>query len=161
MNIANAKDAIAQLPDGDSVKPGQRQPLYMWDLFNGGTREPNKLPIMSETEHVEQFFVPVDPIDHLGTAPAPPVERPPVQPPTQPPAPPVDLGPLTAELKALRQEVEDFKADLEALASRPVVDQAAVGAAVAAMLEGYEVNGKTRVGFGHQHDVKLAITRKA
>lgn len=64
---SNAKDAIAQIPDGDTFTPNQRQPLYIWDLFNGGNRQPNAQPVMSETEHVEQFFVPVEPVDHLGT----------------------------------------------------------------------------------------------
>lgn len=101
VNVANAKDAIAELPDGMLVL-GERQPLYMWDLFNGTTREPNPLPVMSETEHVEQFFVIVEPIDHLAGVVTPPVQ-PPSQPPTPPPAPPVS----GLDEAAIRRIVQD------------------------------------------------------
>ncbi len=97
----NAKDALAELPEGDTVKPNQRQPLYIWDLFNGTTRAPNPLPLMSGPEHESaQYFVPVEPLDHLaGVVPAPD----PVNPP-----PPVD----SAELAQLRAENARLKEDL-------------------------------------------------
>jgi hypothetical protein len=67
IGISPAKDAIAQLPNGAVFTPNQRQPLYIWDCFNGTTRRPNAAPIMSGPESENrQFFMPVDPIDHLG-----------------------------------------------------------------------------------------------
>lgn len=164
VGVANAKDAIAQLPDGAAMTLGLRQPLYMWDLFNGGTRAPNPLPVMSETEHVDQFFVPVEPIDHLAGV---VVQPDPVKPP--PGDKPVDLSPVMAQLKALTEALGHLSGEIDALKVRPVVDQAAVGKAVSTMLEamlpGYEVAGDTSVmGSGrlrHSHGVKLAITRKA
>ena len=113
VNIANAKDAIAELPDGATLTLNQRQPLYMWDLFNGGTREPNRQPVMSEAEHVEQFFVPVQPIDHLAAAtiPLPPPQRDPDAPPL-PPVPPVDYS---ARLEAIEWSILRLAESVEKL----------------------------------------------
>jgi hypothetical protein len=53
-----------------------------------------------------QAPIPMNPVNHLGTA--PPV-TPPTQPPTQPPAQVVDLSPVLAELRALRGEVQALR----------------------------------------------------
>jgi len=112
VNVANAKDAIAELPLG-ALLLGQRQPLYIWDLFNGGTREPNRQPVMSEAHDVEQFFVPVQPIDHLAAAtiPLPPPQRDPDAPPL-PPVPPVDYS---ARLEAIEWSILRLAESVEKL----------------------------------------------
>lgn len=86
---ANAKDAIAQLPEGAVFTPNQRQDLYIWDFFDGTTRKPKRSPILSETEHTDQYFVPVAPIDHLGDVSQPEPE--PQEPPSQPDVPSGDV----------------------------------------------------------------------
>lgn len=121
-------------------------------VYNGGEQDSGLCDVCQKgaADAIHQWSVP----------PVPPPAPPAPPPPNNPPAP-VDLGPLTAQVQALRETLNGFKADLEALASRPVVDQAAVGAAVALMLEGYEVSGRTgRDRLGLQHDVRLAITKR-
>ena len=103
IGIANAKDAIALLPNFDPFTPNQRQPLYIWDLFNGGTRQPHAQPIMSEI--AEQFFVPVEPVDHLADVPAPAPDPAPVPVPVPPPA-----GDLEARVAALELFVAKVRA---------------------------------------------------
>ncbi len=91
------------------------------------------------------FIVPagsVPPLPNPGT----PLPNPGTPPPTPPP--PVDLSPLIARLAAVEAAVRALEAR-----PAPVVD-------VDAVLAGYEVFGKTAVGFGHQHLVKLSITRR-
>lgn len=97
---APAKDAIAQLPDGERYTPNVRQRLHIWDLVNGGTRQPFAQPVMSIADGSEvQYFIPVAPIDHLaGAAPSPSPEP--------PPAPPVDLSPLLAYIQELEERIE-------------------------------------------------------
>lgn len=142
-------------PSKDAMAKQDGRRLLAFDLFDGGTRKP--IPRPDAIDITGQHFIPVAGINHLGA-----VTPPPVQPPS---APPVDVGPelkaLKAEIEALRSVLVELVEDYEAVKSRPVIDQAAVGAAVAAMLEGYEVSGKSAVAFGHQHVVKLAITRKS
>jgi hypothetical protein len=70
IDIANSTDALAELPAGVVFKRNERQEIHVWDLFDGTSREPFP-PHMSEVVH--QFFVPVEPIDHLsGTTPEKP-----------------------------------------------------------------------------------------
>jgi hypothetical protein len=117
IGIANAKDAIAEIPEGDVFTPNQRQRLYIWDLFNGGTREPNRQPVMSEAHDYEQFAVPVQPIDHLAAAPNPGTPAPnPGTPPAQPAPVPVDLAPILARIDAQAAVIADTNAALLRLA---------------------------------------------
>jgi hypothetical protein len=86
--------------------------------------------------------------------------------------PPVDLAPILARLLAAEAKITELqRAEADLLdqvhqldgttvkVGQPI-DPVAVGAAVAAALDGYEVNGKTSNTFGHQHVVKLNITRR-
>ncbi len=90
---APSKDAVAHRR-GPYV--GGHQLLDIFDLFNGTTRQPNN-PAMSGPENeADQFFVPVDPIDHLGGGPV-------VIPPDKPtdPALAAQVAALTARVDAL------------------------------------------------------------
>ena len=92
IGIANSKDGGAEIPEGNEFTPNQRQTLYLWDLFNGTTREPHRFPF-SEEHNQEQFFVPVEPIDHLADQPVP-VPVPPAPVPVPSPPTPVPLPPM-------------------------------------------------------------------
>ncbi len=66
---APSKDAVAHRR-GPFVQG--RQLLDIFDLFNGTTRLPNN-PAMSGPEDLaNQYFIPVDPVNHLGAAPVDP-----------------------------------------------------------------------------------------
>lgn len=107
VGVANAKDAIAEIPEGDLLSLNKRQRLYMWDLFNGTTRLPNRFPT-SETKHQEQYFVPVDPIDHLADVPEPPEPEPPgpEPPPLPPPPPPAPVPPAVSYDQFVKVEAQ-------------------------------------------------------
>lgn len=114
---SRSKDGIAFLGDQE-LKPNERQDLFMWDLFNGTTRKPNVRP-MSETEHTDQYFVPVSPVDHLAD-----VVQPPVTPPGPTPTPPppttgkVDLKPIYDSLGKLKYGREQADAKIAVLTQR-------------------------------------------
>jgi hypothetical protein len=133
IGIANAKDAIAEIPEGDVFTPNQRQRLYIWDLFNGGTREPNRQPVMSEAHDYEQFAVPVQPIDHLATAPSPGTPAPNPGTPAQPA--PVDLAPILARIDAQAAVIADTNAALLRLAE--VIEKMRIPAPAAVQFPDY------------------------
>lgn len=114
IGIANSTDAIAELPEGAEFRKNERQPLYMWDLFNGSTRKPNPLPVMSEGEHVEQFFVPVEPIDHLDDdVDGDPEEKP------KDPEKPFDPVPLLSAIANLTAQIEGLRIRIKHLEEKP------------------------------------------
>jgi len=130
VTVSPAKDAIAKRIG--PLRLNERQPLLMWDLFNGTTRKPNQFPL-SETEHIEQFFIPVEPVNHLGVTPQlppkedlPPVGKPPV-PGNLPNSSSIvlDLGPvlapLKAEIAALKLRIEAANERIEELENAPSV----------------------------------------
>lgn len=117
IGIANSTDAIAELPDG-VFRKNERQPLYMWDLFNGTTRKPNQLPLMSDADHVEQFFVPVLPIDHLEDV----VDGHPEEKPKDTPIPPpFDPVPLLSAIANLTAQIDGLRIKVRELAERPSI----------------------------------------
>lgn len=91
-NDAPSKDAIAHR-SGPFVQG--RQDLDIFDLFNGGTRQPNN-PCFSETENRDQYFVPVEPVNHLAQV---------VDPPKPPDEPTPDLAQVLTRLAALDKRV--------------------------------------------------------
>lgn len=108
-NDAPSKDAIAKRTG--PYTPGSRQDLEMFDLFNGTTRKPNN-PCFSETENRNQYFVPVEPVNHLGVPVDPP--QPPVDPPVDPPQPDTTVD---ARLKALEAAVAVFNRNDQVLSA--------------------------------------------
>jgi hypothetical protein len=106
--------------------------------------------------------VPVEPIDHLASAvPVPDPVKPPV---SQPPA---DLAPLVARLAVVDATLLQIRSDmfqlderLNALGNEPDDFTSFIDERIAAALASYEVSGKTAVGLGHQHVVKLGITKR-
>lgn len=59
---APSKDAIAKRRG--PYTPG-RQLLFIFDLFNGGTRKPNRPCVSGPEDEANQFFIPVEPKNHL------------------------------------------------------------------------------------------------
>lgn len=154
-----AKDAIAMLPDRDIPTPALRQQLWIWDLFDGGTRKPNPLPLASGPDaERRQYFIPVDAIDHLAGTVAPP---PPVIP-TVEPLPP-DLAALRAAVAGLRADVLAWRAEnqeLHAEWSRTAVEVRELKDRLDALPKAgtpqrFKVvgrTGKTATLFGGKHD---------
>jgi hypothetical protein len=103
IGIANSKDAGAEVPAGDTFTPNKRQRLYIWDLFNGTTRKPHPMPVLSIEDNYEQFFVPVEPKDWLA-------DETPTLPVPIPVPPSTDL--LTV-LRAVRVDVVQIQAKAE------------------------------------------------
>lgn len=66
---------------------------------------------------------------------------------------------IRGQESALRVAEGRIDSRLEQLEGKPL-DLAALHGAIEAALAGYEVNGKSAVGLGHQHMVKLAITKR-
>jgi hypothetical protein len=91
-----------------------------------------------------------------------PVGGSPVPPAVPPPAPPVDLAPLVARIVALEAAQNKDRGSIEALETLvvPLTQLPLNLAALDEALKGYEVTGKTAVGLGHQHVVKLGITKR-
>lgn len=99
-NDAPSKDAIAHRP-GAFVQG--RQDLDIFDLFNGTTRQPNN-PCFAESEYRSQYFIPVQPINHLE------VKQPdPVDPPKDP-----DPKPDTGDIEALAKSLAEFESTVNA-----------------------------------------------
>ncbi len=106
---APSKDAVAHRR-GPFVQG--RQLLDIFDLFNGTTRQPNNPAMSGPEEEASQYFVPVDPIDHLGDVVIPPDK------PTDP---------------ALAAQVAALTARVDALTARSQTLEMADGAQVAAI----------------------------
>jgi hypothetical protein len=155
IGIANAKDAIAELPAGATFTPNDRQPLYIWDLFNGSTRDPNAQPVMSETNNVEQFFVPVEPIDHLADAPVPPPPAPP------PPAPVEDWKPAVARLQqdvaALTARLKELRENHDATYHLALALNDRLTALENTPVPTYQATGTTSREWGHAHKISVTL----
>lgn len=102
-----SKDSIAKQQDGR---------LLNFDLFNGGTRQPNDHP---QSEDITgQTFRPWPGVDHLGVAPAEPGA--PTPPPSTPPQSTRSGGALIdGQLAALLMRVNAQDAKIAALEARP------------------------------------------
>jgi hypothetical protein len=84
--LAPSKDSLAKRSRVfDYEQPAPAGALISWDLFNGGTREPNDRP--DSVDIAGQYFIEVAPVNHLGSTPAPGPTPPPAPVPT-PPTPP-------------------------------------------------------------------------
>lgn len=141
-----SKDGLAMLPPGATFTPHDRQSLYIWDCFNGSSRIPNPQPIMNISDGTEnQYFIPVEPVDHLSDVPPPP-----------PPPPPADTE-LTARVAAMEVALralttkteeglnamnEEFHKELEALDLR----LGALGTNFAKRGDPVEVEGTISIG---------------
>jgi hypothetical protein len=95
-----SKDGIARQVNGQ---------LIGWDLFNGGTREPNQRP--ESIDLTGQWFIQVAGVDHLGIGPTP-------LPPVTAPPPSDDLATLRAELARLTAQVADHTGQIASLTVR-------------------------------------------
>jgi hypothetical protein len=98
--LAPSKDSLAKrLVPFPADTPAPAGALISWDLFNGSTREPNRLPESSDIPG--QYFLPLAGVNHLGTAPVPvPVPVPP-SPGTPMPVPPDALADILRRLEKL------------------------------------------------------------
>jgi hypothetical protein len=111
VGVAPAKDAIAKRLG--PVRLNERQPLLIWDLFNGSTRKPNLFPLSQPEGESNQFFIPVDGVNHLAVESKPtPVPEPTLP---NPGSTLLDLGPVLAPLKA---EIATLKVRLNDATSR-------------------------------------------
>jgi hypothetical protein len=100
--------------------------LLNFDLLSGvGTGKPTLVPNPWSVDITGQQFMPVQPVDHLGTATQPPAPLP-----ASPSTPGVDLAPLQNELAALAARNALIEARVLALESKPVVVGAKSGDAV-------------------------------
>lgn len=154
---APSKDAIAFIGD-EAVLENQRQGMFVFDLFNGSTRQPHPLPLKGEW--VEQYFIPVRPVNHLGFAPP---EAPP-KPPPPPPDKPVDpdaIRDLREQIGLLRAAVADVSGVAESAIARAANAEAQTAqckvavAELEARMDAVEhrfkrlvAEGKTRVSLG-------------
>lgn len=127
--------------------------IHAFDLIAGGTGAVH-WDKAAEEGHVEYANIAARWFPVLAGAVQPdPVKPPPVD-------KPLDLAPLTAEIKALRDELSKLAGDVDELQKRPALNVSGVQSLVESTLTGYEVNGKSAVSFGHQHLVKLGITKR-
>jgi hypothetical protein len=126
VGISPAKDAIAKRLG--PVRLNERQALLIWDLFNGSTRKPNERPLSMPEHESNQFFIPVEPVNHLAVVPFPkPLPQEPTVPTVPNPGPIVPnpgtvtvdvnpvLAPLKAEIAALKERLNDLQAQLRNL----------------------------------------------
>jgi hypothetical protein len=144
-------------PSKDAIAVMQGASLLGFDLFNGGTREPNDHP---ESEDITgQQFIAVPPVNHLAdTAPGPT--------PTPTPAP---TGVTRAELETAISDAKqalrvEFEVELGAITDRIDALDARLTALPAAQPFDpalYEVEGRSGQTFGHSHSARLQLRRKA
>ncbi len=108
--MAPSKDGLGYVPEGEVVH-GRHTSMFIWDTISGGTRQPNRQPLVSEEARMAYVLTP-EPKDWLGTPEAP------AQPQPQPPAPQApDLAAcieafasISATLNEMRKDLADLKA---------------------------------------------------
>jgi hypothetical protein len=117
VGVSPSKDAIAQRIG--PLRLNERQPLHIWDLFNGDSRKPYTFPLSKVSE---QFFIPVEPVNHLAVVKFPE--------PKEPKAPSVpNVGSIVLNLGPI---IEPLLAEIDALKTRVAVLENKVPAAAPA-----------------------------
>lgn len=106
--VTGSKDATARLLDNGAIPTKvQKVSFAAFDMVNGSTREMN---LGGKGEVVEQYFIPVEPLDWLKDVddPVPPVSVPPVTPPPVDPIPPppLDLSAVFSALASLKEQLD-------------------------------------------------------
>lgn len=98
------------VPSKDSIAKRVGPVIHAWDLFNGGTREPNDHPMSVDISN--QTFIEVQPINHLGSKPADPKEDPTDPLPSSGPGASIDreIRSLWSRLAAAEKRVAELEA---------------------------------------------------
>ena len=155
-----SKDGMGYVPDGSGVvKHGERMPMYIWDMINGSTREPQ--PAHESEELREAFVLAPEPKDWLATTPTPDV-----------PVPPLDVEQMRAELRAVQTQIaalheqhkladaahDELATRVNALQQMPI-DPQKVKELVALALSKAQIQVTIGRSFAHSHTASVEILR--
>lgn len=136
---APSKDGMGYVPDG-VVTHGERMRMFIWDMINGTTRQPNP---QGESEPIREAYVLTpEPKDWLA-APQPEPEPQP-QPVPQPPPPSEDINRLWAAITELTGRLEALERKPDPVVTLPRL----------------RVKGKTANALYHQHMVDLEVIQE-